>query len=356
MADVFNADLYLENLEKELFGKEEDVKESASNEFIMSCLEFAMNFDDYSDEELFTEGFNNDLKKQYRDDMKEIKKIMRSIKRDMRDDSSIDSLKVAVVNFEKLEDKIDKMIEDIKSKKGDKPATLVGVLYRQFIGSMKMFAAFIVTLPLGGAGSIVSLIEQSITDSFGLYSKLMDKVKSGEELSIDDFNTYKNSLISKLKLFKDKVTKEKESVKDHIFFVTKSKEEVAKEKANDIFEKEKLKLYEACSTGLITEDQREELLSRFKNMSKVEESVISNNINDDFSNRDKFDAVKKDIYERCAKGEFTIDVREDLIKEAYSRFFEGDDVDKIIDDAKKKSTLNQDGNKLINDVNKVTQQ
>ena len=350
VTEEFNADLYLEKLEAELFSDDLDNENKSNyNDFIIDCLEFAMNFDD-DELEVITEGFNNDLKKQYKEDIKEIKRLMKSVKKDIKNGNNYEG---AIHALDSMNEKIDKMIADIKAIKGDKAATVVGSLYRGYIGMVKMFVAGILTFPIGGIGSIVAAAEHSITDAFGMYSNITDKIKSGQELSIDDFNSYKNFIISGYKGYKDKIAKIRKEVEAKMEFYKTSKEAVAKEKVNDLFEQERLKLYEACSAGEITEDQREMLLNRFKLINKVEESAIANDINEDYSNKDAFNAIKKDIYERCSKGEFDIDVREDLIKEAYQRFMENEDtnVDKIVDSFKKKNNLEQDSKKLISDVN-----
>ena len=41
---------------------------------------------------------------------------------------------------------------------------------------------------------------------------------------------------------------------------------------------------------------------------------------DNYSDKDKYSIIKKDIYERCARGEFDVNTREELLNEAYSRF------------------------------------
>jgi hypothetical protein len=101
MADVFNADLYLENLEKELFGEEEDITEK--------YLEYLSMTDDY-----MTEGFNKDLNAEYEKDLKEIKEAIKSAKKDIKK-KDFDSARATIKSLDK---KLDENIKAVKKYEG----------------------------------------------------------------------------------------------------------------------------------------------------------------------------------------------------------------------------------------------
>lgn len=132
-----------------------------------------------------------------------------------------------------------------------------------------------------------------------------------------------------------------------------------------------LSVYEACKEGKITEDQKEDLIADIKNKRKtdvvVSEACIDETAND-LSLREKYNEVKKLVYEKCANGEMTENDREVVLKEAYNRIFgvkesvsadvagntAGTDVAKTSnDDAETKKDLdqmNKDINKEMKDV------
>lgn len=318
---------------------DKDVKE-----FAMECLEYDLTFDD---SDIMTEGYNMDLNKKYKSDIKGIKLALKEVKKSVKNGGDY---KDAITNLDNINKTLDNMISDVKNYKGDKNAAIIGIFLHTYISAMKIFVAGILTIPLGGIGAIVTSVKKVLEDSTEINARFAEKIKNGEEVTADDYNMYKNHIITKYKDFKDKVNKLKAEVQKKSDILSNE----VKEKVNDFFENEKLRLYEACGAGEITEDQREALLERFRTASKVEESVQMSNISD-YSNKDAFNAIKLNIYERCASGEFDVATREDLIKEAYQRFMEGEDsTDKIIDSVKKSTdTTTKDGNKLMNDLAKV---
>ena len=326
--------------------KESEDTSADVSDFILKCIEFTMDFDP-DNTNYVVEGFNLDMGNEHMAAIKEIRSALRDVKKDIKK-KDYDSAKKSL---DTMKDKVDSQIDYLKKYEGGVTESIFGSIFLSFTTIVTTFVATIVTLPIGGIGAIIPQLESLYNTVYGTYKKFYDKYKKKEEITADDFNAYKNYILGKYESLKgiirgldNKIDALKKNEKE-------KKAEETKESVADKFNEEKLKLYEACSAGEITEDQRELLLYRFSLTSKVEESVINNDVTEEkFSNKDGFDVVKKDIYERCANGEFDVDTREDLIKEAYARFFEGEDsIDKIVKSAKS-SNNEADNKKLEQDV------
>ena len=93
-------------------------------------------------------------------------------------------------------------------------------------------------------------------------------------------------------------------------------------------------LYERCSNGEISVSQRETLIQKTNSMffatetqkqnistkSIVEESVESSIEECEISPMEKYNLFKESVYEKCAKGEISITVREELLAKARDKF------------------------------------
>jgi hypothetical protein len=79
-------------------------------------------------------------------------------------------------------------------------------------------------------------------------------------------------------------------------------------------------LYEACSEGKITLEEREELLSRM-NGNQVLSGELDR-IDNSLMAREKYDAVVKALYEKCQAGEISVEDRARLIEKAKCDIFQ----------------------------------
>ena len=116
-----------------------------------------------------------------------------------------------------------------------------------------------------------------------------------------------NEMEKKYKELQKEASKKEKSVKE-------SAEFVANRKA----------IYEACANGEITLDEREELLHDLNReyMVKESEEPTTNCAN----SKERFEAVRKAIYEKCSNGEITLDEREILLEKAKELLLEKSDV------------------------------
>lgn len=85
-----------------------------------------------------------------------------------------------------------------------------------------------------------------------------------------------------------------------------------------------LAVYEACQKGIITEDQRENLIDEIKVKRITNDNIegaYSREFTEDLSLKEKYNEVKKLVYEKCANGDISENDREIILKEAYNRIF-----------------------------------
>jgi hypothetical protein len=143
------------------------------------------------------------------------------------------------------------------------------------------------------------------------------------------------NIISKLKDAADKKDK-----------VEKSK--VVKESVDKVYNKFKAALYESCANGEITLEEREELLNNLKDKKYLSEASEYEIYNESLDKKDKFNAIKHALYERCANGELTVEQRETLICKAKEMIFESSTEEPT------KVNKNNDPDKLMKDVEKST--
>ena len=80
-------------------------------------------------------------------------------------------------------------------------------------------------------------------------------------------------------------------------------------------------LYEACNHGLITMEQREELLETSRTNMYIESANATTSGFDTMSNEDQFKQVRRVLYERCKSGEISIDERDEMLLNARRKYF-----------------------------------
>lgn len=87
------------------------------------------------------------------------------------------------------------------------------------------------------------------------------------------------------------------------------------DKETDVFKNEKKMLYESCANGEISINEREEKLIELKNSSYFETYVdVPTRV--EMSNSEKIKAIISLLYEKCSNGEISVDEREKLISKA----------------------------------------
>lgn len=86
-------------------------------------------------------------------------------------------------------------------------------------------------------------------------------------------------------------------------------------------------LYEKCGNGEISRDQREALIQKANAMfvateAPVEhvESESNTESTNELSPREKYNMFKEAVYNKCTKGEITVEAREELLEKAREEF------------------------------------
>lgn len=153
---------------------------------------------------------------------------------------------------------------------------------------------------------------------------LMEPIESltnHANISANDLNLYRNMIIGRLKRMEIMVR----GLKTFLSHSQKKYEQIInKESVKNDMETQnkdylKQSLYDACNAGEITVEEREELLQSAYNDRYLSESL--SDINEGYSNKEKFEKIKSILYERCSNGEISINQREHLIDMAYNKIF-----------------------------------
>lgn len=152
-------------------------------------------------------------------------------------------------------------------------------------------------------------------------STIYKEVKKHKEIDAKEFTSYwlklktcikniKNAILKISDGITEKETEDKRAQKD----AKKALKAVAE--ATE-FEHDRLELYEACQQGLITLEEREELLKDLQDRLYVQESIDDTDSSYD-NNKIKYQKIKEDVYEKCDQGLMTVEMREDILDKAWN--------------------------------------
>lgn len=137
-----------------------------------------------------------------------------------------------------------------------------------------------------------------------------------------------------LSSIKDKVPAAEQAYQENA--VMEAKEEVRKK-----VDAKRVDIYSAYQEGKITLEEREEMLDKLREALVLEEVGAINAINEtgEETPKQKYDALKLALYEKCEAGEITVEEREAMIAEAYNNIMvtESDDVNGVANDVNKSS-------------------
>ena len=190
-------------------------------------------------------------------------------------------------------------------------------------------------------GKIATAITVSITmmkESIDQMVEIVNNIKKKDEITADAFNSYKNGLIIEFKRFGKAVDNMEKNVNaiekkyKELEIESKKKEKAVKE--SEDFINARKSIYESCNRGEISLDEREDLLQDLNRKMMVQESEDIS-IENGSTNKQKFDSVCRSIYERCSNGEITLNEREILIDKARAMFLENTDATDVSKEADK---------------------
>lgn len=344
MFDNELANKYLESLENEL-----GMNDSFTIESCLTIIEAydRLLFDE--EDEVTTEGANIESTKVFFRFKKELKSLMKQYRTAMKDN-----------DFDKARRYADNMItvgnnilKELRSIQGDAFSTMIG----NIIELVRSYGVIILVgaacgFSIGGAIGAAGLVAKSKlvtkvaapligTGVAGIVVAIKDHEKKLNDLArevhetkraqsnseaVDRLNKYKNTLIhttedlvKKAKVLKDAVDEKEKKYKEKV----DSEKKDIKESTNVLFNNLKKSLYEDCQNGVISVEERESTINDLKEILYAKQIIAEESLDmEDYATKEEvFSTIKKAMYERCAAGEFSEDVREDLIRKAYDQIF-----------------------------------
>ena len=220
--------------------------------------------------------------------------------------------------------------KEIERNADSLPQKIIGnfiAIIQLFVEGLLIFALALVPI-VGGIGSLIISIRESEKYAQGLNTMKKDILKDDEMTdTLAANNSYKTKLVGiitsyqrKLKVLDQKLEKAMKEQRKYEISVEKEKKLTAEAVE---FEEKKAMLYEACSNGEITIQEREELLSELKEELFYTEETIDATISEDenLTKQEKFDKIKKELYRKCSDNEISVEEREDLINKAKEKIF-----------------------------------
>lgn len=281
-------------------GETEDIRQ-----FVLSVYESMEDLDD----DFVTEGTNLDIraslkkfKKTYKTEMSKIKVYIKENKYDQ-----------AKKCCQKLLDILKDTEKEVSMTDSTTASVVFGFFTSWTLSFMRSFALCLIPAFGPVLADVMQLIEA--------WSKPAKKLIDGEGVTKDDLNAYKNTVESKIKSMETIIKNTMKKIDSMKKDFNKAEKEV---KESTEFDTEKKAIYEACSKGEITLEEREELLQNLKDRQYLSEAYTDDEVlleEEGLSNKEKFEKVRSVLYERCSKGELTVEQRESLIMKAKDMIF-----------------------------------
>ncbi len=283
-------------------------------DFVLECYSSSIMMDD--EDETFEEGVNLDARQElkriqstYRKTMKEVRKLCKDHK------------------YKDASEKAEQLVKDIRAAKEtvEKMQSNVDSVIWSFLSTWTLnFLRNLVALCLAPLSNDVSVYIQELKNLVDAWGKPIANALNGK-LTLDDFNIYKNTILSRFKELDKSVKKTVVALRAaQERFDKKEKEAAKKDKAvkeSAEFKNAKYALYEACHNGEITIEEREELFKDLQDKFYVKEKTSDIMEDTSKTKNQRFDECRKVLYERCSQGEITISERESLIGKAYDMIF-----------------------------------
>ena len=276
--------------------------------------------DDYEDDDEFVEGANRDTKEVYKTYGKEIKYLTKKYKKCVRSKDYAGARKALSemrTNLDRAENEIEQIDDEVTFG-----SMIKGWILNYF---HRFFRCLIAIIPI--AGPIYLWYKEIKDDILNIIQVITDLIDG--DLTPDSFNWYRNRIKFFFKEARSNISKLERNLKrledrDKSSEKASEKEEEEVKESQD-YEAEKLAIYEACQNGDITIEEREELLFGLKDKKYIEKASEYEVYNEVLSNKEKFNQVRKALYEKCNSGEISVTERENLILKAREMIFESND-------------------------------
>lgn len=289
-------------------------------DFVLECYQAIENDDE---DEAFEEGTNLDIRAELKPMKAKYRKMMKEIKKAKRDGNIDKAINIA----QELSD----LTKDVYNKIDRMDSTVGSVIFGFFtswtISFFRNLVLVLASLYTAGITSFIAWAKNTIEK----WKKPVKRLVKSEGISKDDFNFYKNKALDQAECMMKASKRLVDTLKEEKKEIEKENKEVAKKdkavKESAEFKNAKYALYEACHNGEITIEEREELFKDLQDKFYVKEQTSEITEKSGITNKQKFDEVRRVLYERCNAGEITIEERESLITKAHNMIFvnEGDD-------------------------------
>lgn len=272
-------------------------------------------YDDYNDYDYYQEGANLDIRAKLKEATKLYNKNMKDIQKALKAGEYNNARR----NIETLRRSLADLREDIEKIDASEIGSIVFGLYTSFtINWLRKLVMILLAIPTLG----ISLGIEEIRSMIEAWGRPASKFANGEHMSGDDVNAYKNTALERMNYLIGTLKRLDRNIQK--LASTKGKKvkatatEVKKESAAYDFKKA---LYEACNNGLITLSEREELIDKANTNTFIEAANNTTYGYDFLSTEDKFKQVRRVLYERCSNGEISEDEREELLLNARRKFY-----------------------------------
>lgn len=320
-------------------------------DIMIEMYEHIYDIDDDNEDNLYSEGANIDIinefmqaKKEYKTLIKESRKLIKKGEFSQAN-KNLKEIKKLILNYIKKIEKIDEktISEKVISCIVDFvflalkliiiiPLGIIGTVISSNIGIAGTLAGNILSLYIPRFVGCYTVFKENTALIEGMDREIHDANERGDRDNLK-FNSFKSKIIGIMvsmereidKLIADinKLEKDQKKVK------SEADAKSITESAKSDFNAKKLSLYEACSQGLITVEEREMLIREASLDTNLAEDLANidaeESANEDaLSKTEKFNSVKLKIYERCNAGYINVTEREAMIQKAKDIIFESD--------------------------------
>lgn len=289
-------------------------------DFVLECYQ-AIENDDV--DEAFEEGTNLGILEELKPAKAKYRRMMKEIKKAKKNGNIDKAIKIA----QELSD----LSKDVYNKIDRMDSTVGSVIFGFFTSwTITFFRDLVLVLASPFTAGITSFIAWA-KNTIEKWKKPVKRLVNSEGISKDDFNFYKNKALEQAECMMKASKRLVDTLKEEKKEIDKENKEAAKKdkavKESAEFKNAKYALYEACHNGEITIEEREELFKDLQDKFYVKEQTSEITEKSGITNKQKFDEVRRVLYERCNAGEITIEERESLITKAHNMIFvnEGDD-------------------------------
>lgn len=289
-------------------------------DFVLECYQPIEN-DDV--DETFEEGTNLGILEELKPAKAKYRRMMKEIKKAKKNGNIDKAIKIA----QELSD----LSKDVYNKIDRMDSTVGSVIFGFFTSwTITFFRDLVLVLASPFTAGITNFIAWA-KNTIEKWKKPVKRLVKSEGISKDDFNFYKNKALEQAECMMKASKRLVDTLKEEKKEIDKENKEAAKKdkavKESAEFKNAKYALYEACHNGEITIEEREELFKDLQDKFYLKEQTSEITEKSGITNKQKFDEVRRVLYERCNAGEITIEERESLITKAHNMIFvnEGDD-------------------------------